>query len=298
MQCLQVSSITMKSSFKPREAAALGISSSSALQAYPSVQSINSRLTKIYSTQQISDKVVSSTTHSDESDKDNDLNGSLTNEYSLSSTSSSLSSIRTVSSTSTSSLYSFGRRNSDTSQSQMSSRDDCDANEHSDVQQHFRGDNSSILQASNDENDADNAYSDENDKESNEDDNYSNRNERAISFRNDAIIIDKEHIMNVECEALERLDSSKENQKFRQQIRKPFRLYQNTKPLAEIRNTEGLLSIAIKTIKLVKRNQLLQQRLNQLQMETSEFIQSVLNNPENRHFREKIQQKVANIENA
>lgn len=286
----------MKGSFKSREAAALRISSSSALRAYPSLQSINSRLTKTYSTQQISDKAVTSTTHSDESDKDNDLNGSLTNEYSSSSSSasSSLSSIKTVSSTSTSSLYSFGRRNSDTSQSQMSSScDACNANEHSDVQQHFRGNNSSIHQASNDDNGADNAYSDENDKDSNEDD-----NEHAISFTNDAIIVDDEHNMNVDCEALERLDSSKENQKFRQQVRKPFRLYQNTKPLAEIRNTEGLLSIAIKTIKLVKRNQLLQQRLNQLQMETSEFIQSVLNNPENRHFREKIQQKVANIENA
>ncbi|TMW49911.1 hypothetical protein DOY81_005011 [Sarcophaga bullata] len=63
------------------------------------------------------------------------------------------------------------------------------------------------------------------------------------------------------------------------------------KPLANIRNsTDGLLSIAIKTIKLVKRNQLLQQRLTQLQLETSEFIQSVLANPENRHFRENIKQ--------
>lgn len=63
----------------------------------------------------------------------------------------------------------------------------------------------------------------------------------------------------------------------------------NRKPMASIRNsTDGLLSIAIKTIKLVKRNQLLQQRLTQLQLETSEFIQSVLANPENRHFRENI----------
>lgn len=66
---------------------------------------------------------------------------------------------------------------------------------------------------------------------------------------------------------------------------------------SNIRNTDGLLSIAIKTIKLVKRNQLLQQRLTQLQLETSEFIQSVLSNPENRHFRENIKQKVQEVDN-
>ncbi|KAM7363002.1 clock interacting protein circadian isoform 1-T2 [Cochliomyia hominivorax] len=67
---------------------------------------------------------------------------------------------------------------------------------------------------------------------------------------------------------------------------------------SNIRNTDGLLSIAIKTIKLVKRNQLLQQRLTQLQLETSEFIQSVLANPENRHFRENIKQTVQEVDNA
>ncbi|XP_017079795.2 DNA (cytosine-5)-methyltransferase 1 [Drosophila eugracilis] len=56
-------------------------------------------------------------------------------------------------------------------------------------------------------------------------------------------------------------------------------------------NSEGLLSIAIKTIKLVQRNKLLQKRLAQLQLETSEFIASVLANPENRQFREKISTK-------
>ncbi|XP_050318208.1 uncharacterized protein LOC126751743 [Bactrocera neohumeralis] len=55
--------------------------------------------------------------------------------------------------------------------------------------------------------------------------------------------------------------------------------------MCEIKKTEGLLSIALKTIKLVKRNQLLQRRLAQLQVETSEFIQSVMANPENRHIR-------------
>ncbi|XP_034487264.1 WD repeat-containing protein 48 homolog [Drosophila innubila] len=52
-------------------------------------------------------------------------------------------------------------------------------------------------------------------------------------------------------------------------------------------NSEGLLSIALKTLKLVQRNKLLQKRLAQLQLETSEFIASVLANPENRHFRDK-----------
>ncbi|XP_017969118.1 uncharacterized protein DDB_G0284459 [Drosophila navojoa] len=56
-------------------------------------------------------------------------------------------------------------------------------------------------------------------------------------------------------------------------------------------HNQGLLSIAIKTIKLVQRNKLLQKRLAQLQLETSEFIASVLANPENRHFREKITAK-------
>lgn len=56
-------------------------------------------------------------------------------------------------------------------------------------------------------------------------------------------------------------------------------------------HNEGLLSIALKTIKLVQRNKLLQKRLAQLQLETSEFIASVLANPENRHFREKISAK-------
>ncbi|XP_017129128.1 uncharacterized protein LOC108147241 [Drosophila elegans] len=56
-------------------------------------------------------------------------------------------------------------------------------------------------------------------------------------------------------------------------------------------SSDGLLSIAIKTIKLVQRNKLLQKRLAQLQLETSEFIASVLANPENRQFREKIKPK-------
>lgn len=55
------------------------------------------------------------------------------------------------------------------------------------------------------------------------------------------------------------------------------------------KNTKGLFEIAIKMIKLVHRNQLLQRRLSQLQAETSQFIQSVLANPENQAFRDKVQ---------
>ncbi|GAB0100504.1 uncharacterized protein DMENIID0001_165540 [Sergentomyia squamirostris] len=47
-------------------------------------------------------------------------------------------------------------------------------------------------------------------------------------------------------------------------------------------NTKGLLDIAIKTIKLIQRNQLLQAKLAQLQAETHAFIASVMANPENR----------------
>ncbi|KAH8383366.1 hypothetical protein KR009_008235, partial [Drosophila setifemur] len=56
-------------------------------------------------------------------------------------------------------------------------------------------------------------------------------------------------------------------------------------------NSEGLLSIAIQTIKLVQRNKLLQKRLSELQLETSEFIASVLANPENQQIRETIAPK-------
>lgn len=57
----------------------------------------------------------------------------------------------------------------------------------------------------------------------------------------------------------------------------------------ETKHTKGLFEIAIKMIKLVHRNQLLQRRLSQLQAETSQFIQSVLANPENQAFRKEVQ---------
>ncbi|XP_017849073.1 transcription factor kayak [Drosophila busckii] len=61
--------------------------------------------------------------------------------------------------------------------------------------------------------------------------------------------------------------------------------------LEPVRQQDRLLSIAIKTIKLVQRNKLLQKRLAQLQLETSAFIASVLDNPENRHLRDNLTAK-------
>lgn len=50
-------------------------------------------------------------------------------------------------------------------------------------------------------------------------------------------------------------------------------------------NTKGLFDIALKTVKLIRRNQELQMRLAQLQQETSAFIESVMANPENESLR-------------
>lgn len=51
----------------------------------------------------------------------------------------------------------------------------------------------------------------------------------------------------------------------------------------------GLLDIAVKTVKLLQKNRLLQARLEQLQTETREFIKSVMANPENAELRKRIQ---------
>ncbi|XP_061497310.1 location of vulva defective 1 isoform X1 [Anopheles gambiae] len=51
------------------------------------------------------------------------------------------------------------------------------------------------------------------------------------------------------------------------------------------RNHKGLFDIALKTVKLIRRNQELQVRLAQLQEETSAFIDSVMANPENESLR-------------
>lgn len=48
--------------------------------------------------------------------------------------------------------------------------------------------------------------------------------------------------------------------------------------------TKGLLDIALRTMKLIHRNKILQERLTQLQRETQVFVASVMANPENKHF--------------
>lgn len=53
-------------------------------------------------------------------------------------------------------------------------------------------------------------------------------------------------------------------------------------------NTKGLFDIALKTVKLIRRNQELQMRLAQLQEETKAFIDSVMANPENKSLRNQI----------
>lgn len=50
----------------------------------------------------------------------------------------------------------------------------------------------------------------------------------------------------------------------------------------------GLIEIAMKTIKLLQRNRTLQERLEELQAETRQFVDSVMSNPENAEFRKEI----------
>ncbi|XP_046389096.1 uncharacterized protein LOC124158000 [Ischnura elegans] len=49
-----------------------------------------------------------------------------------------------------------------------------------------------------------------------------------------------------------------------------------------LRGSKGLLGITVRTVELMRRNQLLQWRLSLLQEETRAFVESVLSNPENR----------------
>ncbi|XP_058447367.1 uncharacterized protein LOC131427840 isoform X2 [Malaya genurostris] len=58
-------------------------------------------------------------------------------------------------------------------------------------------------------------------------------------------------------------------------------------------NTKGLFDIALKTVKLIRRNQELQIRLSQLQAETKAFIESVMANPENEPLRNRFQPKTS-----
>ncbi|XP_043665548.1 uncharacterized protein LOC122627940 [Vespula pensylvanica] len=45
---------------------------------------------------------------------------------------------------------------------------------------------------------------------------------------------------------------------------------------------EGLFNIVVRTLALVRRNRILQERVNALRAETHDFIRSVLNNPQNK----------------
>ncbi|XP_055636476.1 uncharacterized protein LOC129775594 [Toxorhynchites rutilus septentrionalis] len=56
-------------------------------------------------------------------------------------------------------------------------------------------------------------------------------------------------------------------------------------------NTRGLYDIALRTVKLIRRNQELQMRLVQLQQETNAFIDSVMANPENETLRSQYQKQ-------
>lgn len=73
-----------------------------------------------------------------------------------------------------------------------------------------------------------------------------------------------------------------------------FDKHQNSKKLLKNSNNNnngGLIEIALRTVHLIQRNQLLQAKLAQLQAETQAFITSVMANPENRELREQIENK-------
>ena len=61
-------------------------------------------------------------------------------------------------------------------------------------------------------------------------------------------------------------------------------------PTMKISNadTKNLFDIALTTFKLVKRNQEIQMRIRELQMETKSFVDSVMENPENRWIKEQL----------
>lgn len=63
-------------------------------------------------------------------------------------------------------------------------------------------------------------------------------------------------------------------------------LYQRFARTPQTCQQRNLFEIAMKTIVLLRRNRLLQQRLQQLQMETRHFVDSVMSNPENAKLRQ------------
>lgn len=62
-------------------------------------------------------------------------------------------------------------------------------------------------------------------------------------------------------------------------------LYHRFAKIPQTFQQRNLFEIAMKTIVLLRRNRLLQQRLHQLQMETRHFVDSVMSNPENAKLR-------------
>ncbi|XP_050582502.1 uncharacterized protein LOC126918534 isoform X1 [Bombus affinis] len=51
---------------------------------------------------------------------------------------------------------------------------------------------------------------------------------------------------------------------------------------------DGLLDIVVRTMALIRRNNILQERVNALRAETRDFIHSVLNNPENKCIQQRL----------
>ncbi|KAL7038565.1 hypothetical protein ACKWTF_009607 [Chironomus riparius] len=53
-------------------------------------------------------------------------------------------------------------------------------------------------------------------------------------------------------------------------------------------NTRHLFDVAVSTFKLIKKNQEFQMRLRELQMETKNFVDSIMENPENQSIKEQL----------
>ncbi|XP_031836229.1 uncharacterized protein LOC116428578 [Nomia melanderi] len=60
---------------------------------------------------------------------------------------------------------------------------------------------------------------------------------------------------------------------------------------------KGLLDIVVRTIALIRRNNILQERVNALSAETRDFIHSVLNNPENKCAQQRLDTPSSKDEN-
>ncbi|XP_076386886.1 uncharacterized protein LOC100881656 isoform X1 [Megachile rotundata] len=58
---------------------------------------------------------------------------------------------------------------------------------------------------------------------------------------------------------------------------------------------KGLLDIVVRTMALVRRNNILQKRVNALRAETRDFIHSVLNNPENKCIQQRLDCKETDV---